>query len=235
VARELEARIADGRHPVGSLLPPEPELAASFGVSRQTIRQAHQRLRELGLINASKRLGTRVEADRPRQAFRQSLRSLNDVFGYARETIFRVTSVRPVTVGGDLAERLGCTPGEAWIHAGGLREVPGDALPIGWTEVWLLGDYAEVLAAPQLHRTAIFEQVQQRYGIALAEIRQEISATVLDAPLARRLKSQEGLPALQIERRYLVEGGRPVELSVTTHPADRFRYGMVLRQEPALR
>ncbi len=233
MARELESRIADGRHPVGSLLPTEPELAASFGVSRQTIRQAHQRLRELGLISARKRLGTRVEANRPRQAFRQSLHSLTDVFRYARATVFRVTTIRPVTARGALAEQLVCAPGEAWIHAAGLREVPGEAEPIGWTEVWLLGTYAEVLTGPQVHRTAIFEQVQERFGVALVEIRQEIGATLLDATLARRLRAEEASPALRIERRYFAEGGRLVELSVNTHPADRFRYGMVLQQGAA--
>ena len=231
VAREIEGRIADGRYPIGSLLPTEHELAAAFGVSRLTIRQAHQRLRDLGLVSTRKRLGTRVESDRPRQAFRQSLRSLTDVFRFARDTVFHVTATRPVTATGALAQELGCAPGHAWLHMAGFREVPGEELPLGWTEVWLDAAYAEPVAQPAVHRTAIFEQVAARFGVALVEVRQEIAAMVLDATLARALRAAEGSPALRIERRYLGEGERLVELSVTTHPADRFRYGMSLRQE----
>jgi DNA-binding GntR family transcriptional regulator len=82
-----------------------------------------------------------------------------------------------------------------------------------------------------VHRTAIFEQVEQRYGVTLIEVRQEIGAIVLDAALAKALHATEGSPALRIERRYFGERNRLVELSVTTHPADRFRYGMTLRQD----
>ena len=51
LAHDLESRIRDGRLPVGTLLSPEPDLAAEFGVSRHTIRQAIQRLRRLGLVD----------------------------------------------------------------------------------------------------------------------------------------------------------------------------------------
>ena len=38
--REIEARVADGRFPEGGRLPPERDLMAWGGVSRQTVRAA---------------------------------------------------------------------------------------------------------------------------------------------------------------------------------------------------
>lgn len=48
---ELEERITSGAWPVGTRLPPEPEIAAQLGVSRGTLRRALARLREQGLID----------------------------------------------------------------------------------------------------------------------------------------------------------------------------------------
>lgn len=45
-ASELERRIVMGEYPVGSQLPPEPELAVSLGVSRTTLRDAVGRLED---------------------------------------------------------------------------------------------------------------------------------------------------------------------------------------------
>ena len=40
IAEELRQAIDDEEYPVGALLPPETELAARYGVSRGTVRQA---------------------------------------------------------------------------------------------------------------------------------------------------------------------------------------------------
>src|SRR5690606_33019661 len=76
VARTLQNRISVGEFPIGSLLPTEIELAKYYGVSRQTIRQAVQLLRQQRLVSAKKGVGTRVEARHPRQAYYFSLQSL---------------------------------------------------------------------------------------------------------------------------------------------------------------
>ncbi|NLC12537.1 MAG: GntR family transcriptional regulator, partial [Chloroflexi bacterium] len=42
--KQLLAAILDGSFPIGSLLPPERELAQSLGITRPTLREALQRL-----------------------------------------------------------------------------------------------------------------------------------------------------------------------------------------------
>ncbi|MGY3364202.1 DNA-binding GntR family transcriptional regulator [Bradyrhizobium sp. GM2.4] len=55
VARALMQAIADGRHPVGSLLPNEFELAEQFTVSRSTIRAAMRELQASGIREPEKK------------------------------------------------------------------------------------------------------------------------------------------------------------------------------------
>ena len=57
---DLLAKIKDGTYKEGDIIPPEVELAKSYGVSRPTIRQALQILANDGYIEKRKRRGTIV-------------------------------------------------------------------------------------------------------------------------------------------------------------------------------
>lgn len=60
----LEARLRDdilsGAHEPGSLLPPERELAAGYGVTRTTLKHALTRLEQAGLLSTRHGIGTRI-------------------------------------------------------------------------------------------------------------------------------------------------------------------------------
>ena len=59
---ELRDRITSGQWPAGTSLPPQRDLAAEFGVSIMTLRQALQLLADDGLIAARHGSGTYVAA-----------------------------------------------------------------------------------------------------------------------------------------------------------------------------
>ncbi|WP_354639524.1 FadR/GntR family transcriptional regulator [Kitasatospora camelliae] len=56
----LREDILDGTHGPGSLLPPERELAAGYGVTRTTLKHALSRLEQAGLLSTRHGIGTRV-------------------------------------------------------------------------------------------------------------------------------------------------------------------------------
>lgn len=62
VLSEMERCIAEDRWPLGSRIPPEPELTALFGVSRNTVREAVQTLIHNGILQARPGDGTYVTA-----------------------------------------------------------------------------------------------------------------------------------------------------------------------------
>ena len=56
----LREEILTGRHPAGSYLPPERELADGYGVTRTTLKHAFGRLVQSGLLETRHGVGTRV-------------------------------------------------------------------------------------------------------------------------------------------------------------------------------
>ncbi len=230
VAQALEQAITGGRYPLGSLIPTENDLAAEFGVSRQTVRQAIAQLRARKLLSARKGVGTRVEAAQPALGYHHSIQSLTELFRYAQETAFRVVATEWVTASGALAAKLNCRAGRRWLRLDGLREQAGGKAPLGDMTVFVEERYAGFLAAPATHATAVFAQIERRFGEPIVEVEQEIEAMLLDAATAQRLQAPAGSAALRVTRRYFGTGRRLVELSHTIHPADRFRYTMTLRR-----
>ncbi|HET6381657.1 MAG TPA: GntR family transcriptional regulator [candidate division Zixibacteria bacterium] len=65
IALELAAQIAEGRYPPGARLPAENELAASFGVSRGTLREALRSLRADGVVESVPGRGNFVKRGSP--------------------------------------------------------------------------------------------------------------------------------------------------------------------------
>ncbi|MFG2787990.1 FadR/GntR family transcriptional regulator [Streptomyces sp. NPDC048419] len=57
---KLRDDILDGRHPAGSYLPPERQLADGYGVTRTTLKHAFGRLVQAGLLETRHGVGTKV-------------------------------------------------------------------------------------------------------------------------------------------------------------------------------
>ncbi|MFG2339955.1 aminotransferase class I/II-fold pyridoxal phosphate-dependent enzyme [Streptomyces yangpuensis] len=73
IAASVEAGVASGELPPGSLLPPMRELAGVLGVNPNTVAAAYRTLRERGVIETDGRRGSRVRA-RPSSTPRDALR-----------------------------------------------------------------------------------------------------------------------------------------------------------------
>lgn len=137
IAHKLERQIVSGERAVGSLLPPEAELAAQLGVSRHTIRQAIAQLRQRGMLAAKKGVGTSIESARPqwRERFRDNNRG--DLFEFANETEMYIRLKERREVRGKLATEIGCRPGKPLIYMEGPRHFINEPNAFCWNEVYL--------------------------------------------------------------------------------------------------
>lgn len=237
VAQELMQGIASGRYPVGSLLPTELELCERYGTSRHTVRVALKSLQELGLVSRRKNVGTRVESATASSGYVQSLASVEDLTQFGIAHLRRVRRIDEVVADLALAEELGCPGGMRWLRVSSLRlEGARGGTPIGWTDVYVDVAYAEVAdlvrASPD---TLISSLIESRYGRRIVRIRQDIEAVAMPAALAADLDVEPGSPALKVRRRYLDARGEAFEISLSFHPAGRFRFSMQLQRsgEPA--
>jgi DNA-binding transcriptional MocR family regulator len=62
IAADVEAAVASGRAPAGSLLPAVRALAAELGVAPGTVAAAYRQLTERGVVEGHRRAGTRIRA-----------------------------------------------------------------------------------------------------------------------------------------------------------------------------
>ena len=224
IAHRLERQIASGERPVGSLLPPEADLAQQLGVSRHTLRQAIAMLRKRGLLVARKGVGTRVEAARSdwRERFRNNSRE--DLFDLANQSEFFIRTKEMRDIRGQLARELGCRPGKRLIFMDGPRHFSGEPKPFCWNEVYLDPIAWDVVATLDIQRSSLFQQIETLTGERIEEIQQEIRAIRLPDDICRGLDQPDGTIGLRIARRYLSSGRRLLEHAVQYSPADSFAY-----------
>ncbi len=104
-------------------------------------------------------------------------------------------------------------------------------LPISLTDVYIARAYRGVLADCEVSNTLIYSLIQKRYGVELAEVRQQITAVILENGAAEKLHSTPGAPALKITRHYFSESGELFEVAINLYPAERFIYSNNLRIE----
>lgn len=232
LARDLSEGIAAGRFAVGTLLPTEFELCEQYGLSRYAVRKALDQLQELGLISRRKNVGTRVEAMRPQAGFTQSIATVEELARFGAEHVRTVQSINEVVTDLALANDLGCPGGTRWLHIACLRMEGGKkARPICWLDLYIDPAYADigelVRNAPETLASTLIEE---RYGRRIARIRQSIEAVLIPRERSDDLCAEAGAPALQITRHYLDAADQVFEISVSLHPADRFKFSMDLNR-----
>jgi len=230
--RDLEESITSGRFPVGSLLPTEFELCDQYGASRYTVRLALQELQDQGLISRRKNVGTRVEATKPVAGFTQSIATVDELAQFGATHVRVVHDVEPIVVDLALAKVMGAAGGTRWLRISSLRMDGGKKRrPVCWTDVYVDPSYTElgdlVRASPE---TLISSLIETRYGRRIVRIQQDVRGVILTPKLAELLKAEAGSAGLQIVRRYLDSSDDAFEVSVTTHPADRFTFTMQMER-----
>lgn len=231
VAHHLEAWIADGTYPVGSLLPPEALLAKELGVSRHTVRLAIARLKRGRRLSARKGVGTRVEPVQDDWRSRFRAESRNDLFDFARETELHFKRRDTVAVRGAQATRMGVRSGRKWAFLAGPRYFTGESKPFCWNEVYLDPNLSGVVEGVDVLRSALFMLVERETGERITEIQQEIRPTLISGEAAQGLGVEDGALGLELTRRYLGSGRRLLEYAVQTGPADAFVYRTILSSD----
>jgi DNA-binding GntR family transcriptional regulator len=228
VARTLRKEIVDGVYPVGSHLPTEHELCERFEVSRYTIREALRRLREDNLVSSRPRAGTQVVPRAATNSYAQDVMSINDLLAFATGAQFTIESTAVVTIDDELAERTGLAVGGQWLAVRGYRQA--DGVPVCCTEYYINRSFAAVGRLLPRHSGPIFPLIEDLFGVSIVEVHQIISAISASDELAAALNVAPGSAALQMQRTYTTSDGEVAQVTVNTHPADRFRHSMTMRR-----
>jgi DNA-binding GntR family transcriptional regulator len=230
IATKLQRDIRLGRYDIGKLLPTETKLMAQHSASRQTVREALRILMEQGLIVRRAGLGSVVIATEPPVLFTHSVTSLTEWLRYSNETYRDVVAARDIVADRRLAGLLKCEPGKHWFLIEAIRRSDQFAAPLGWTEIYVLRKFADVVKRADHGRTPVHEQVAKMYGQLTEYAQMEIFARGLPRELAKPLQVKPGSPALTVVRRYYGAHEELFEVTVTTHPEGRYTYTMDMQR-----
>jgi len=228
VRDDLVSRIATGRIPPGSKLPPEPELAEELGVSRPTLREALRSLEEDGFVTRTSGAGT-YATHRPR------LRNNLDVNFGVTEAI-RAAGMEPGTsrsavhtggAGGEEAEALDLQPGDPVVRLERVRTADDDPVVLSLDVVSVSLIAAGELSAMPLDGSLY--ELLERHGSPVAHGVVRVEPARADRSLAKRLGVRGGAALLYLRQVDFGRGGEPLLLSHEHHLADAFEFTVVRR------
>ncbi len=235
MAQRLVEEITAGRHPVGSLLPTEATLCTQYGVSRHTVREAIREVQTLGLVARRQGVGTRVISQTPSRGYSHMLASVDDLLKFAIGTRLIDVTSEEVVAGAELAAAGHFHPGQKLIRFEALRVPSNDtaAPPLAWTELYIIDAYGGIREDVGVREGAVGWQIEQRYGVRIMEIQQEINAVTVGAALAPRVRVPAECPALRVERWYIGDDGQVFEYAVSVNPENRYSFSMRLTRDLA--
>jgi GntR family transcriptional regulator len=218
VLTDLERRIASGD--IVDRFPTDRELTEHYGVSRHTAREAVQRLRARGLVDRQRGRGSFLSDGRitqPLGGLYSLFRAVEDQGLPQRSEVLALE----VTSDADAATRLGLAPGSELVRVERLRFAADE--PLALDSVWLPGDIGRHLLDADLTRTALYDVLRERAGVAISEATETLEPIVPDAD-ARALLRLDDDEALLRVRRLGSSRGRAVECRVTLIRGQRFLY-----------
>jgi GntR family transcriptional regulator len=230
LADALIASVRTGRTPVGSLLPGELELAATYRVSRHTVREALRLLGELGLIHRQPGVGTVIRAQAPVESYVQTVRTPAELLQYPPESRLVVVATAAVRVPRALAADLQVVSGSLWQQITCIRRMGRGQRPIAWVDLYVPPEYAGIAESIGSRKKRVYEMFAQRFGLMADSVEVSIQAGALSAAAAQGLDAEQGAPTLRLVRRYRTAEGKLFMSSVSEHPADRFTYTLTLRR-----
>jgi DNA-binding GntR family transcriptional regulator len=77
---------------------------------------------------------------------------------------------------------------------------------------------------------SIFGRIEQRWGLSIVDVVQEISAGLMPADVVQTLRVKREAVGMRFRRSYSLQDGTLVLTSINWHPADRFVYATRMKR-----
>jgi GntR family transcriptional regulator len=211
----------------GSPVPPERELARSYGTSRTTVRQALAELVVEGRLLRMQGKGTFVA--KPKVAQLLELASYTEgmrAHGLHPQT--KILDIGYVTADEQLAALLGIRAGGRALRIHRLRLADGEPMSIDTSH--LPARRFPGLRKQLERQMSLYETLRAAYDIHLAEAEETIETVLADPHDAQLLGVDAGLPLLLLSRHAFDVTGEPVEWAQSWYRGDRYKFVTRLRR-----
>jgi GntR family transcriptional regulator len=219
---DLRGMIDDGRWPAGHQVPPERELARTYGVSLITVRRALDELAREQRIERARGRGTFVLASRIDRDLDEPLSFSEEMQRRGLSPHTRLIAARPETASERVAAELDIEPGSPTLFVERLRVADGD--PFLLEQAYLPAERFPGLLNSNLESSSLYRLLSDRYDTRVARSRETFEPVVLRSREAVLLGLKPRTPALLVEGTSFSDEGIPVEFSRTFVRGDRSRY-----------
>ncbi|MEW1719033.1 GntR family transcriptional regulator [Streptomyces sp. NPDC093109] len=230
VSQSLRASIL-GRRPDDPLrLPTEERLAAHYGVSVLTMRQALKELEEEGLISRHRRRGTFIEPGARRGAPRRLLGSIDTVVAQQSGEPTTVLGHGPAPVPAELAEYF---PGlDTIVSYRRLRADGESGEPVNWAQNAVRPEIAARIDVADLERWPMTKVLRDLAGVRIGRITDTVEARLADPETAALLRVPLLSPILHHTGVTYDGDGRVVDVARICYRGDRFAFSVTVEADP---
>lgn len=222
----LRERLHEGQFPPDRPMPGEMELAASFGVSRVTLRRTLDRLEREGLIRRERGRGTFALPPADAGAPRADIRGLvENLLAMGQRTEVEVIEFRYEPMPPHAAVAMKLPPGATAQRAVRLRSYKGE--PFSYATTYVREDIGRTYTAEDMVQTPLLRLIE-RAGVRIAGARQSISASAADPRVGTLLGVDVGAPLLSVTRVAFDKSGTGIEHIGTLYRPDRYAFELDL-------
>ena len=222
----LRKLIEQPNYKAGEFLPGEVELANKLGVSRNTIRQATNKLEYEGLIIRKKGYGTKVaeKSFTTRldnwHSFTQEMNEKGIAFTNSLIKAEWIACDKKIAAFFNIPERTKVVM---------LSRLRGDENgPFVFFESYFHPRIG--ISTEENFNMPLYELLENQFNIHATISREKIKARLASKITARRLKIKQGEPVLIRERFVSDPGDKPVEYNIGFYIAEKFTYSIEIRR-----
>ncbi|WP_405752386.1 GntR family transcriptional regulator [Streptomyces sp. NBC_00012] len=226
VSQSLRASILGRAKDASARLPTEEQLAAHYGVSVLTMRQALKELETEGLISRHRRRGTFIEPRARRVSPVRLLGSIDAIVAQQSGERASVLGHGPVSVPGELTEYF---PDCAELVSYRRLRRDGDSdEPTNWAENVVRPEVAARLDVADLERWPMTKVLRDRVGVRISRITDTVEARLADPATAGLLQVPLLSPILFYTGVTYDESGQVVDVAQIRYRGDRFSFSVTL-------
>ena len=228
LADRLRADILAGAFASGSL-PDEHSLTATYGATRNAVRDALRLLVAEGLLVRRPGLGTRVAA-------RKFAHSLDRLAGLAETLLQQGTIANEVRIARweeappPIARRLQIDDGASVLYLQRLRSLNGE--PLSLDSSYITAEIGAALLRQDLHSRDVFGLIEEIATTPLGTAEVEVQAINADEDIGQVLGLGPRDAVFAIDRLTRLADGRPVDLETIYLRGDRISFTSVLHRSP---
>ncbi|HZH33909.1 MAG TPA: GntR family transcriptional regulator [Pyrinomonadaceae bacterium] len=217
----LRERIDSNELSAGSLFPSERELADSYGVSRMTVRQALQALRQEGVIYQERGRGTFVSKRKLDVHTRNLGGFTEEMLRRGLRPSSRILVLKRDIADNQTAESLGIDSGESVFRLERLRLA--DDMPMAYETAFLPAKMCPKLDEFDFAKISLYEVLEKNFGVNIHHAEEVLEAACASGKEAKILAIKAKEPLLVVNRVVFTETNQAIESVQTLYRADRYR------------